>query len=100
MKFPTLRALKIIIGKLKKIPAVLASHAFSIILLFTLINAITATVLWYVYVVLVQANTPQIMDKMFKFKYDTYQQVVQSWQAQETLLRESADKKFTNPFTP
>ena len=78
--FNKLNILKIKTDKIKKIPWVLASHAFLIILLFILLNLILGVYLFYKYVILVEIEQQKIAEKDIKFEYNAYQQVLKDSQ--------------------
>ncbi len=60
----------------KKMLWFLGEHAFSVILVFILINTISGALIIYVYIILAQGKDISIDSESFKFKESTYQKVI------------------------
>ncbi len=84
--------------KIKKIPWILASHAFLVILFFILFNLILGVFLFYKYVILAETKEQKIARETVKLEYNIYQEVLKEWQKKEQQFGESPDKKYLNPF--
>ncbi len=84
--------------KIKKIPWLLASHAFSIILLLIVLSLVLGVWVFYNYVTLAKVKTSRTVEKNTEFQYNTYEQIMATWQAREKTVQESG-KTYSNPFT-
>lgn len=99
MKFILNKIFNIIrIEKIKKIPWVLGSHAFSIILILILLDLILGEFLLYKYALLVKKEEPKIIENIIKFEYSDYQKFLEEWQTREQKFKDSAVEKYSNPF--
>ena len=85
-------------GKIKKIPWILGSYAFSIILILILLDLILGEFLLYKYVILVEIEKPKIVGNTLKFEYSAYQKVLEEWQTREQKFKESTAEKYSSPF--
>mgnify|MGYP001577205517 CR=1 FL=1 len=85
-------------GKIKKIPWILGSNAFSIILIFILLDLILGEFLLYKYVIIVKREGPEIVQSTLKFEYNIYQKVLEEWQTRERKFEDFTVKIYSNPF--
>lgn len=83
---------------IKKLPLTLASHAFSLILLFILCDIMIGGFLFYQYVFLVTSYQPEALPSTVTFKSVLYQDVLNQWQAQQQTLQTDAKDASVNPF--
>src|SRR3989344_1568000 len=88
-----------VVGKIKKIPWILGSRAFLIILLLILLDLILGEFLLYKYAILVKKEEPEITGNIVKFEYGAYLKVLEKWQAKEQQFTESVEKSYNSPFT-
>lgn len=86
------------IEKIKKVPWILGSHAFSIILILVLLDLILGEFLLYKYALLVKKEEPKITENIIKFEYSDYQKILEEWQAREQKFKEFSVEKYSNPF--
>jgi len=86
------------IEKIKKIPWILGSYAFSVILLFVLFDLILGEFLFYKYVVLIEKKEPTIVESFVKFEHNAYLKIMEGWQIKEQKFEESSIGEFSNPF--
>ena len=84
--------------KIKKIPWILGSYAFSIILILILLNLILGEFLLYKYVISIKIDEPKIVENALKFKYGAYQKVLKKWGEKEEKFKEFTAKKYFSPF--
>ena len=84
--------------KIKKIPWILGSYAFSIILILILLDLILGEFLLYKYAILVKNEEPKVVGNTLRFEYNAYQKVLEEWQTREQKFEESTVEKYSNPF--
>lgn len=84
---------------IKKIPWMLATHAFLTILFLILITLLAGEALFYQYVVLAEGIQQDTVEKNTKFRYDAYEQVLNQWQLAEQDFELSKNTPYLNPFT-
>lgn len=84
--------------KIKKIPWILGSYAFSIILILVLLDLILGEFLLYKYALSIKTEEPKIVENTLKFEYNGYQKVLEEWQIREQEFEEFTAEKYSNPF--
>lgn len=84
--------------KIKKIPWILGSYAFSIILIFILLNLIIGEFLLYKYVISIKIDEPKIVENSLRFEYSAYQKVLKKWEEKEEKFKEFTAEKYSSPF--
>jgi hypothetical protein len=83
----------------KKLPLLLAQKAFlAFLVLFLFCVSINALIFYHFYNMIEKAE-PQIT-KQFKFKSETYENILSLWQTQEERLNETNIKQYPVFFTP
>ncbi|OGZ70587.1 MAG: hypothetical protein A3F47_01440 [Candidatus Staskawiczbacteria bacterium RIFCSPHIGHO2_12_FULL_38_11] len=92
------KLLDALINNAKKIPWILGRYAFLFILIFILLDLLFGGFLFYRYLFLVKNKEPQITSIQAKFKEETYQSVLSSWQAREESFNNSSGLNYQNPF--
>ncbi|MBI1866249.1 MAG: hypothetical protein HY005_00470 [Candidatus Staskawiczbacteria bacterium] len=85
---------------IKKIPWILGKNAFLCILVFILIDILIGGLLFYKYVLLIDAQEPEISSVYSKFQENIYRSVAEEWQNRENIFKNllSLDKNYTDPF--
>jgi len=94
----TFDALKTSIKKLKKIPWLVATNAFSVILLLVFLNIGIGVFLFYRYVIAVTTREPEVIQGTVKFSDNAYQEMLEKWDAKEERFRQSSNTQYINPF--
>ena len=84
--------------RIKKWYHALAYHAFSIMLILILLSILFGILLFYYYVVLVQARPQEISAGTVKFEYSKYQNILKARVIKEQTFQEFNDANTTNPF--
>jgi len=69
--------LKILIGKIEKSIWVLGLHAFSLIILFIIIDLILGSIVFYNYVFLTEKENPNTTESILRFDDKTYKSVIE-----------------------
>lgn len=83
---------------LKKIPRILAEHAFLTFLGLLLINLIFGGMIFYQYSVLVNKVELKSIESRNQFKEKDYQSLLQIWQEKESKKAEIDSKNYPNLF--
>lgn len=86
------------IEKIKKIPWILGSFAFSVILLFVLFDLILGEFLFYKYVILVKKEEPVVVESFVKFEHKAYLKIMAERQIKEQKFNDPTIEEFSNPF--
>jgi len=73
--------------KLKKVALVLGLHAFSLILLFVLLDILIGVFVFYVYVFPAENGVAQESGDIIKFNSKIYQDVLQQLQSREQIVK-------------
>jgi len=97
MKISKLKFKKIT-DPLKKLPRIFGEHAFLTFLGLLLIALILGALIFYQYSFLVEKTKPKVVEKLLKFKEETYQEVLKAWQGREREFKEIDLKEYQNPF--
>jgi len=84
--------------KIKKIPWILASYTFLIMLFLILLDFLLGGYVYYRYIVLVKTQEPQVIERTMKFEYNAYAQILKSWEAKERIFQKPDDNRYINPF--
>jgi|APFre7841882654_1041346.scaffolds.fasta_scaffold03004_1 hypothetical protein len=82
----------------KKLPWILAGHAFLSFLLLFIIILIVSAIIFYKYSILVQKIEPNVTEKSLQFKKGDYQKVLEIWQERDKKFQEAKSDIFPNPF--
>ena len=98
LPFAPLHISKVKIDAVKKIPWILASRAFLMLLIFILLALMLGAWVFYHYAILAETKTEQVTEKTILFKYSGYQTIVNEWQKKNLHLQESKNTVYTNPF--
>lgn len=83
---------------IKKIPLILAQHAFLVMLIFILFYLVFAVFIFYQYVILVEINYGKNSLKNTQFEYNAYQKILEEWQTKDQIFQQSLLSKPLNPF--
>ena len=83
---------------LKKLPSIIAKHTFLACLILLLLALVLGSFLYYKYYVLAQKAELEISGRLFPLKQEIYQEVLNIWQENERIFKESEFKKYPNPF--
>ncbi len=86
------------IAKIKKLPWILAEHAFLTFLFFLFLVLILGGFIFYKYSILVEKKEPEILGKTFQFEEKTYQEILKEWQEREEKFEMASEKEYSNPF--
>jgi len=96
-KLPTLQSLIKQVTKIKKIPWVLAEHAFLNFLFFLFLVLILSGLIFYKYSILAEKKELQI-EQTFQFEEKTYQGILRKWQEKEEGFEKTSEKEYLDPF--
>lgn len=91
---------KALLGKMKNLPLILASHAFLMMLIFILTSLLVGVLLFYNYVILAETQDASIIATGTQFNYNAYQAVLKTWETKKQNLDASTDLPYSNPFNP
>ncbi len=97
MKFGT-TSLAGVLGKAKKIPWMVGSRAFAFIMGLIALDLLLGLLLFYNYVVVVQADVPDGIEKNITFDYTDYQKVLRVWQQQDQDFQVFSNSNYPDPF--
>ena len=84
--------------KTKKIPWIMATHAFGFFLIFLAIELILGLFLLYYYIFLPSTQQASITNPPQQFQEKTYQSVLDQWKARQDSLANDAKQSYINPF--
>lgn len=82
---------------LSKIPQVLASHAFIVIMALAFVAVLSGAFMFYTYASITGQELPARKNS-FEFRSDVYQRVVLQLQLNEEKNKELDQEKYYNPF--
>ena len=82
----------------KKLPWVLAHHAFLFIVLFVLLEALLCSLIYYAYVFIPQNRIIEAGSAGEAFKEKTYQSVLESWELRRRIIEHSSKGEYNDPF--
>ena len=87
---------------IRKIPWIIGSHAFLIVLFLILFDLILGVSLFYAYVVLAEIQQPNVAGTTMQFNYKMYQKVLKQQEVEEKQFQEfsQSPEKEKNPFSP
>ncbi|OGZ63903.1 MAG: hypothetical protein A3A98_01285 [Candidatus Staskawiczbacteria bacterium RIFCSPLOWO2_01_FULL_40_39] len=94
----TKKAAAMYLHKIKKIPWILGYNAFFFMLIFILLDLIFGEILLYNYIVSVNLKDHKFTYTPAKFHEETYQSVVNKWQAREDIFKNSDQENYRDPF--
>ncbi len=83
---------------IKKIPWLLASHAFLFILVFVCLELVLGELLFYHYVSSPAHQQIQVTDTPAAFGEKTYQSVLGEWAKRQNVIDNFSQEKYNNPF--
>jgi hypothetical protein len=84
---------------IKKIPEILAAHAFLVVLVLILLDLVIGVFIFYQNDIVAKQGPSENTEVSTDFKYANYQKVLGVWQNNEQTLEESATVPYTNPFS-
>jgi hypothetical protein len=89
----SLRAIKI-----KKICFFFGKHAFGLILSIILLELILGGIIFYKYAFLAEKTEPGISANNFKFKENSYQEILKEWEQRDIKFQENFGQDIQSPF--
>lgn len=84
--------------KIKKIPWVLASHAFLVILICIALFLLASMALFWQYILVVKNQVPEGIAQTTEFEYNAYEKILKEWETKERIFQETSDINYINPF--
>lgn len=82
----------------KKLPLIIAKHAFLVSLALFLLSLLLGVGLFYKYSILVQKTELGILEQAYVFEQDIYEQVLEVWQEHERISQQADIKEYLDPF--
>ncbi|OGZ66689.1 MAG: hypothetical protein A3C50_02265 [Candidatus Staskawiczbacteria bacterium RIFCSPHIGHO2_02_FULL_43_16] len=82
----------------KKLPWVLARHAFLFILLFVVLEAVIGTFLFYAYIFVPKTKNTEMVDSPETFQEKTYRSVLEAWEKRDAIIESSPQEEYNDPF--
>lgn len=89
---------KIKIKKIKKLPLIIAEHAFLTCLALFLLSLILGFILFYIYISLAQKAGLGDLESPRPLGQTTYQKVLETWQENERISQQVDSKEYPDPF--
>ena len=93
-----LGAPKINFSWIRKVPLMIASHAFLIILASIFIYTIVGVALFYQYTQAITVQAGETTSSNASFDNAGYQAILKIWQANQQNLQQNASQTYSNPF--
>ena len=82
----------------KKIPWILARHAFLVVIAVVLVEILLGELLFYHYVVSVKKKEPEVFALPVSFQEDAYYSVVRALQERKMISEEGSSSVLQDPF--
>jgi hypothetical protein len=91
-----LKAIKF--DKIKKLPLIIAKHAFYTSLILFLLSLAIGLILFYKYIILAQEAEFEDTDQNYLLDEEAYKDIKKVWQEHENMLEQTDFKEYPNPF--
>ena len=85
-------------ARLKKMPWIIATHAFGFFLILLVFELLLGAFLLYQYIFLPTTQQIDMVSPPKQFQEKTYQSVIDEWKARQDALNADASQVYTNPF--
>lgn len=95
---PIRKIINVAAAALKKVPWLLAQHAFLTILACLAVELLIGELLFYKYAASVNIQEPLALQSPVVFKEAAYQAVVKEWQERQAASSTNGQENISNPF--
>ena len=90
--------IKLDLNKLKKLPLLIANHAFCSCLILFLLALIIGFFLFYKYTILAEKTGSGDLEEEYLLDESSYKEIKEVWQRQENMFQGADSKEYPNPF--
>lgn len=97
MKKPGL-PIKNVLHFIKKIPAAIARHAFTVSIFLIVIASGVGGFVFYKYSNLAVGNSSDVKEKPIQFNESDYNTVIKEWELRQEKLEEASGRSYPDPF--
>ena len=86
------------IKRIKEIPYYFAEHCFGFFIVLALLAMVCGGFIFYRYNVMPKSQQVENLDALLKFEEETYQEILQTWEAREQKIEQSEFKQYPSLF--
>lgn len=88
----------LVMTKIRKVLETLGRDAFSLILIFIILEIIFGEFLFYKHVLSIEINEPSVSSVSTEFQNKVYESVLKELQSRENISKESVQENYSSPF--